>query len=198
MSSPSSEGTPQTASPCADGYGCHPRAHPVVESFANEVVQILENTPEPDDIPRRVAEAMAPMLETEDLLCDELREPDTSWYRKHVLYADPEKRFTVLALIWLPGQGTVVHGHTAWGAVGVYEGNPNVACYDCEELEGGKHSATQTKDIHCQPGDTATVRPGICDVHRIYNATESTMITVHTYGCDLVDDPDAININLSL
>ncbi len=184
--------------PCTPGdYGPHARAHPVVQQFVESVADILDST-EPDAVPDRVAEALATVLATQDLLCDELRQPGIDTYRKHVLYACPDGRFTLLALVWRPGQGTDIHGHTAWGAVGVYEGHPNVACYACAETAGGTHTATETKDVRCAPGDTAVVRPGLCDTHRIYNATDELMITLHAYGRDLVIDPDAINIHLTL
>ena len=186
------------ARPCADPrYGPHARAHPAVHAFVETLGEVLA-TAEPDAIPGRVAEALGPVLATEDLLCDELREPGAEKYRKHVLYADPAKRFTLLALVWQPGQGTDIHGHTAWGAVGVYEGNPTVVCYACEKHEGGQVTATETKNLRCKPGDTATVRPGLCDTHRICNDSASLVITLHAYGRDLIVDPDAINIHLSL
>jgi len=200
-----SDTRPCTADP---RYGTHVQAHVVVPSFAEQVDAILKeaeaaangacfDTETDAAVAARVAEAMAPLLGTPDLLCAELRATSTEKYRKHILHADPAGRFTLLALVWLPGQETVIHAHTAWGAVGVYEGEPQVTCYDCEECDG-RHVVTETKDVRCAPGDTATVRRGICDVHRIGNPTDKTMITLHAYGRDLVEDPDAINLYLSL
>ena len=186
-------------SPCATpaGYGPHPQAHEAIHRFAERVAEILQQHDGvlPVDA---VADALRPVLAVDDLLAPEHREPRADWYRKHVLFACPEGRFTLLALVWLPGQGTTIHGHTAWGAVGVYEGTPNVAVYECVESDDGTHQVTETKDIRCRRGDLATVRPGLCDVHRIYNDSDETMITLHAYGLDLVADPDAINLNLTL
>jgi predicted metal-dependent enzyme (double-stranded beta helix superfamily) len=185
--------------PCTprEGYGAHSDAHAAICEFAARVDSILDAAG--DEVPvEKIAEALQPVLAEDGLLCPDHREGAEDWYRKHVLYACPEGRFTLLALVWLPGQGTVVHGHTAWGAVGVYEGTPNVAVYACEESDDGRHEATLTKDVRCKRGDLATVRPGLCDVHRIYNDSDETMITLHAYGLDLVADPDAINLNLNL
>lgn len=181
-----------TSSPCA-GYGPHPEAHAAISAFAERMREILATSNGEDPV-ESVGEALRPVLAVKDLLAPCLRTSEEDWYCKHTLFACPEKRFTLLALVWLPGQGTVIHGHTAWGAVGVYEGSPNVAVYDCRELEDGRHEATEIKDIRCKPGDVALVRPGLEDVHRIYNATDETMITLHAYGLDLVEDPDAINL----
>ena len=183
---------PGTSGPCT-GYGPHPEAHAAISAFADRMAEIFTASNGADPV-ELVGEALKPVLAVKDLLAPCLRTPDEDWYCKHILYACPEKHFTLLALVWLPGQGTVIHGHTAWGAVGVYEGCPNVAVYDCREIEDGRHEATEIKDIRCKPGDVALVRPGLKDVHRIYNATDETMITLHAYGLDLVEDPDAINL----
>ena len=153
--------------PCAADphYGSHDKAHACVSSFAAQVDAILKDAEaaaggeafdmETDGVvAAKVADVLAPLLATPDLLCEDLRASSTEKYRKHVLYADPAGRFTLLALIWLPGQETVIHAHTAWGAVGVYEGTPQVTCYDCEERDG-RHVVTQTKDMRCAPGDMA-------------------------------------------
>ena len=187
------------ASPCADerSYGFHPEAHGAIHDYVDRVHAILDAS-EDGDVADEVAATLQDVLLVDDLLSASQREPGEAKYRKHILYACPKGRFTLLSLVWTPGQGTPVHGHTAWGAVGVYEGTPNVAVYDCEEIEDERHAVTEKKDVCCTRGDLATVRPGLCDVHRIYNDSDETMITLHTYGLDLVDDPDAINLNLTL
>ena len=68
----------------------------------------------------------------------------------------------------------------------------------CPQTDDGTHTAEETSDRQFGPGDLCAVRPGLGDVHRIYNATGTTMITLHCYGIDLVEDPDAINLNLNL
>jgi len=168
-----------------------------VKDFAWAVGTLLGSCPEAE-VAGRVAQAMKPLLAETDLLSLALREEGTESYREHILYADPAQRFTLLALIWRPGQGTPIHGHTAWGAVGIYEGTPRVETFTCREGPHGRHEARPLKDFTCAPGDLAIVQPGLEDVHRISNATSSTVITLHAYGRDLVEDPDAINLHLAL
>lgn len=188
---------PTPARPCADSrYGARTGTHPALLAYCDRVAEEIDSGTE--GIHDRVAAELRALLDTEDMLTDAQRAARDDWYSKHVLFACPEHRFTLLALVWKPGQGTVIHGHTAWGAVGVYEGTPNVAVYACRELDGGRHEAEMTKDIRCKPGDIATVRPGLKDVHRIYNDSDDVVITIHTYGCDLIEDPDAINLDLNL
>jgi predicted metal-dependent enzyme (double-stranded beta helix superfamily) len=106
-----------------------------------------------------------------------------------VLYADPDRRFTLLSLVWMPGQFTPVHGHTAWGVVGVYAGTPTEARF---ARNGG--SANQTGVYLCSPGDVATTAVGTQEMHRILNASTGKAVTLHCYGRDLLEDPCCINI----
>lgn len=200
MTDPAPAAAPTPARPCAPGddrYGLPAGGHPAVQAWADRVEAILAEH-DMHDVPEHVATALAPLLEEPELLLASQQVPDGDRYKKHRLYADPAGRFTLLALVWLPGQGTVIHGHTAWCSVGVYRGNPNVCCYDCCENDDGTHAADETSDRQFGPGDLCAVRPGLGDVHRIYNATDETMITLHAYGCDLVEDPDAINLDIHL
>ena len=43
-------------------------------------------------------------------------------YARHLVYADPDDRFSILAIVWDRGQMSPVHGHHCWCAVGVYQG----------------------------------------------------------------------------
>ena len=145
-----------------------------------------------DDLPAQVAAAMRPLLGESDWLPEDCCEPGDSCYRRHLLYTDPAGRFTVLALVWRPGQSTPVHGHSAWGAVGVYRGKPSVStyCYD------GDHGTVADAQIDCKPGDVSHVQAGVASPHRIFNASNDIAITIHTYGRDLSVDPASINILL--
>lgn len=191
------ERSASSPSPCTDdGYGARPETRAAVCAFAERIEEIIETRPR-SEIPGAVAEAMKPLLSDPELLDDAhcLCQPET--YRRHVLYADPGKRFTILSLIWRPGQVTPVHGHRAWGAVGVYEGCPNVALYDCPADENGERHPIEKSDVMCTPGDTAIVHAGWDDVHKIYNGTEERVITIHVYGRDLVEDPESINLTVA-
>jgi predicted metal-dependent enzyme (double-stranded beta helix superfamily) len=143
-------------------------------------------------VPERVAVELRQLVEQGGWLPRSCCEPGGDSYRRHLLYADPTGRFTVLAVVWQPGQGTPVHGHTAWGAVGVYQGHPSVTTYRCTD---GSPPAL-TGEHQCKPGDVCHVTPGTAEPHRVFNASDAMAITIHTYGRDLSVDPAAINIVL--
>mgnify|MGYP006282901563 CR=1 FL=1 len=145
-----------------------------------------------DRLASRVGRELRRLMAAADWLPAECRAAGADTYRRHVLYADPRGRFTVLSVVWRPGQGTPVHGHTAWGAVGVYAGTPSVANYRLV-CDGAAELACEAV---CAPGDVSCVQPGIDYPHRVCNASDDVAITVHTYGRDLTEDPASINIPL--
>src|SRR5919106_744584 len=76
----------------------------------------------PDVTAYLVGERLAPYLGAPDLLTPDQREGDPDGYRQHVLHAEPDGSFSVVALVWLPGQHTAVHDHVSWCVTGVHEG----------------------------------------------------------------------------
>lgn len=139
---------------------------------------------------QEVAAAIRELISTPDWLPEDCRVGSDECYKRHMLYADPEGRYTVMALVWRPGQASPVHGHTAWCAMGVYSGYPSTASYACND---GKNPV-QTGVHHCEPGQVVGLEPGSEEPHRVYNGSDSEVITLHTYGRDLVDEPCSINI----
>ena len=58
-----------------------------------------------------------------DLLTAELRAPRAGCYARHTIAADPAGRFTLLSIVWAPGQFSPPHAHDTWCAYAVAE-NP--------------------------------------------------------------------------
>ena len=188
-----------TTSPCdaepstaSEAYGLRPGVHAAVARFAEELAAIVESRPEGERSPG-AAECLKELLATPDLLAPEHRAGCDTDYCRHVLYADPQGRFTLLALVWQPGQQSSVHGHTAWCAMGVLEGRPQIECFDVTIDEDGQPHGTPRNSFECSPGEVCALQAGLDDVHRVGNRTDSTVISLHVYGCDLVADPQQIN-----
>ncbi len=112
-------------------------------------------------------------------------------YARKLLYSHPEGRFSVLALKWLPGACTPVHGHNAWGCVGVLDGEIGCETFAaCDEPSLAK----STGIINAKTGAVASVDPNPCGIHRLFNPTERISHTLHIYGMDLSENPCAINV----
>jgi len=174
-------------------YGLQNDTTPLMAEF----VQTLQNTIDNCQGPGTAAAAKAALrgyVCDDNLLAPVHKQGCEENYTRHLLYAAADGSCTVLALVWYPGQVTPIHGHTAWGAVGVYEGNPFCENYDTAPNEHGAIQLRSEMKLRLQSGDVATVRPGIDDVHRIGNDTQQRVITIHIYGRDLVAEPTSLNI----
>lgn len=177
----------------ATGYGLQPGTTPLMAEFARTLQDAIDHCPGHGAAAAAKA-ALRGYVCDPALLAPVHKQGDDENYRRHLLYAAPDGSCTVLALVWLPGQLTPIHGHTAWGAVGVYEGNPFCENFDHCSNEHGAMSLRSKMKLRLQGGDLATVRPGIDDVHRIGNDTRRRAITIHVYGRDLLAEPGKLNI----
>lgn len=91
-------------------------------ALVREIRTVVDRGLAPDLTAYLVGERLAPHLGTPDLLTPEQREGDPDRYRQHVLHAEPDGSFSVVALVWLPGQETAIHDHVSWCVAGVHEG----------------------------------------------------------------------------
>ncbi|WP_052406726.1 cysteine dioxygenase family protein [Allokutzneria albata] len=128
-----------------------------------------------------VAEALRGLLGSGDVLRPEHMEPAPDGYRQHVVHVDPLSRFSVVSLVWLPGQQTPVHDHVCWCVVGVLRGREEEICYELDEA-GVPH---QRSTSHNAPGEVCWLVPPKGDVHRVRNDGDSLAVSIHVYGADI-------------
>lgn len=123
-----------------------------------------------------VADALRTHLPSADILTPDQRRGDPDRAVGHVLHAEHDGSFSILALIWRPGQTTRIHDHITWCVVGVLAGVEHEELFD-EDL-----NAVGVRDSH--PGDVSGFAPP-GDIHRILNNTTETAISLHIYGTDV-------------
>lgn len=126
-----------------------------------------------------VAAALTPYLGAADLLTPEQRQGDPERYRQHLLHVADDGAFSLVALVWLPGQATPVHDHICWCVVGVHEGDEEELRY---RLERGSLSRTE-RLINARGEVSVALPPG--DIHLVRNAGDDVAISLHVYGADL-------------
>ena len=63
-----------------------------------------------------VAERLRRHLPRPDLLTDEQRLGSPDGYRSHTLHVEPDGSFSIVDLVWRPGQLTRIHDHITWCA----------------------------------------------------------------------------------
>jgi len=106
-------------------------------------------------------------------------------YARHLLYADPADRFSLMCLVWRPGQGTPIHDHPSWGVLGVLHGRIRFVNYAHDEIEGHR-CLVPVETIIASAGSVGTVFPPMVDIHRMENASKDDLaVTIHCYGCEI-------------
>ena len=115
------------------------------------------------------------------VLTEEQRRGDPETYRSHPLYIEPDGSFSIVALVWRPGQVTPIHDHVTWCVFGVIQGIEYEELFALDEQRGclvpAGESANETGEV------SGFAPPG--DIHRVRNAGDTTAISIHVYGTDV-------------
>jgi DNA-binding GntR family transcriptional regulator/predicted metal-dependent enzyme (double-stranded beta helix superfamily) len=152
--------------------------------FAEQIQAILSG-PNPSEAALRVAENLPRLLRNPRFLNPEQRESSSHSYRRHLLYVDPEGRFSVLAIVWEAGQTTPAHDHPCWSVMGVYAGELRETCYRRLNGPDGTPRLIPTGVTHYQRGDVTYLDLLGQNLHRFDNPTNDVAISVHIYGSDV-------------
>jgi len=144
-----------------------------VEDLAARVRPLLDDTAAVAAAVQRAAP------DPRDLLDPEQRRGRADGYTQHVLYVEPDRSFSIVGLVWQPGQKTPVHDHVCWCVVAVVQGEEHETLY---ERRGGRLVPASTT---CNgPGSVSACEPP-GDIHRVSNAGDEVAISLHVYGADV-------------
>jgi predicted metal-dependent enzyme (double-stranded beta helix superfamily) len=128
-----------------------------------------------------VARELERHLPSPSILSAEQRRGDPDRYLSHVLHTEPDGSFSIIALVWRPGQTTPIHDHVTWCVFGVVQGIEHEELSVLDEdngclVEAGT-SANGTGEV------SGFAPPG--DIHRVRNAGDEVAISIHVYGTDV-------------
>ena len=123
-----------------------------------------------------VAEELRRHLPGPEVLTAEQRLGSPDGYRTHLLHVEPDGSFSVIALVWRPGQITRIHDHLTWCVFGVIQGVEHEELFDADlNLIGESDNPVGDVSGFAPPGD----------IHRVHNTTGETAISIHVYGTDV-------------
>ena len=109
------------------------------------------------------------------------RRGDPARYRSHLLHTEPDGSFSVLAMVWLPGQVTPVHDHVTWCVFGVLQGVEYEELYTVSP--DGSHLTEVGTSQNLAGEVSGFAPPG--DIHRVRNCGDTVAISLHVYGADI-------------
>ena len=115
-------------------------------------------------------------LPTPEVLTPAQRLGSPEDYRAHNLHVEPDGSFSIVALVWRPGQITRIHDHVTWCVFGVVQG------VEREELFDADLNVIGSSENHV--GDVSGFAPP-GDIHRVHNTGDETAISIHVSGTDV-------------
>ncbi|MDG4850005.1 cysteine dioxygenase family protein [Peribacillus frigoritolerans] len=157
------------------------------KNFVHDMTVLVERSQDDNECVVEAERLVGKLIQSHSWLPAEKRRPSEEGYSRHPLYCDPEDRFEVIALVWMPGQKTNLHDHDdTWGAEGVVVGQVKVTNYvRLEELSGGKIVKLQhTDSIVVKEQKTGKLLPP-ADCHILEGVGDKPAITIHVYGKQL-------------
>ena len=146
----------------------------------SELAAAVRGVVDPDARWAETAELVAAQLRrhlpTPEVLTPEQRLGSADGYRSHTLHVEPDGAFSIIGLVWRPGQLTRIHDHLTWCVFGVIAGVEHEDLFDADlNLIGESDNRTGDVSGFAPPGD----------IHRVHNTGDSTAISIHIYGTDV-------------
>jgi predicted metal-dependent enzyme (double-stranded beta helix superfamily) len=154
------------------------QAHPAIElsELLDGIRTAVGRRASRSETAELVAEQLRRHLPSADVLTAEQRLGSPDAYRSHVLHVEPDGSFSIVALVWRPGQITRIHDHRTWCVFGVIQGVEHEELFDADLNPIGR------SDNHV--GDVSGFAPP-GDIHRVHNTAGTTAISIHVYGTDV-------------
>ncbi|TDD17159.1 cysteine dioxygenase family protein [Nonomuraea diastatica] len=150
---------------------------PGLDPLVSGISEIVAREPAPRDTAHTVADLLRDRLPGLDILTPEERAGSPDGYVSHVLHARED--FSVVAVVWRPGQFTGIHDHVAWCTFGILSGIENETLY----RDMGDHLVEIGRAAN-RPGEVSGFAPP-GDIHMVRNTSEEVGVSLHVYGADV-------------
>lgn len=177
--------------------GAEYEMHPEFERFIATMDVLVEGESDPHVIAEGTGQALGRLLGFPEFLEDRFRVPDENGYRQYVVHVHPQGLYSIVSLVWLPGQSTPIHDHRCWCVVGVLEGREQESRYTLHHQDGVEW-LVEGKGTYFTPGDVCVLVPPDEDIHRVGNADQSATISMHIYGANIAEVGTSINRRFDL
>jgi predicted metal-dependent enzyme (double-stranded beta helix superfamily) len=135
-----------------------------------------------------IAEALAPFLGKQDLLAGTPCPCSPARYVRHLLHEDMANGWAMVALAWMPGQASPVHGHRTWCALGVHQGWLEERYFSL--ARGLPVLGTR---VPRAVGSTSAGPADITLIHQLANVSAEPALSIHVYGVAYDGMGDGVN-----
>lgn len=156
-----------------------------IAALAACIDDLRTHTTEPSDLARSVGAVLRLALLDPHLLTDSQRRPSLEGYAQHLLHVAPDRGFSIVSLVWLPGQATPIHDHVSWCVVGVYSGLETECRYRLWSERTGDQFLAEDGEHVAEPGQVTVLVPPDEDIHRVACGSTDVTVSIHVYGADI-------------
>jgi predicted metal-dependent enzyme (double-stranded beta helix superfamily) len=127
----------------------------------------------------RVVAALRGRLPGPGLLSADKLAGDPNGYQCHLVHAEPDGSFSIVVMVWRPGQQTTIHDHLTWCCTAVLAGT------EYEEVYALRGDHLEVIGRNANPDGTVSgfAPPG--DIHRVTNIGDTVAVSLHVYGTDI-------------
>jgi len=158
------------------------RRHPPADPLSELMAAMAEACSGPVDIMgARIRTALRVAAAYPGLLTAGLRAPHADCYARHTIASDPAGRFTLLSIVWAPGQFSPPHAHHAWCAYAVVDHTLTETLFT---FDAARNTAVPSSAALRQPGYACFAPAGLEQIHRLGNAGDVPAISIHAYGVE--------------
>ena len=123
--------------------------------------------------------AMAALLAADDPIPTEAKASLDGAAVGNLLYADPDGRFHILAVVFPEGTSSGVHHHGCWGVIGYLEGGDEETRYRALADSGDSAELEEKSRYVWHQGDITHLLPPDDGWHRVRNPGPGTGVSIH-------------------
>lgn len=158
----------------------HTEFGPETSPTLKALVAGLANAAPTNDTPQQelVTAALDKAAAAHGWLPIERRRANHDRYARHLIYSDPRGRFSVLVIVWAPGQASPIHTHRVWSGVAVCEGTLTETIYN--DPKGSNPPVVARHDR--RPAGSSRFYPADRSLHQITNRSAKNAVSLHVYG----------------
>lgn len=124
------------------------------------------------------------------LVEEQYLQPSEDHYARHLLHRDPDGRYSVLVMVWAPGQGTPLHDHNGkWCVECVYQGRNRVTSFEKLREDDARDDVVffeKRNEVVSGFADAGALIPPY-EYHILHNDFDEKMVTLHVYDQELLE-----------
>jgi len=158
-----------------------------------DLIAGLDDAVAASDDPTRCRQVMEVLIRTfssgAPILDASMCTPSKDGYARRLLHRHPHGAYSVVVMVWGPGQGTPLHDHAGtWCVECVSQGSIKVTNFRREanlDSEAGILDFTEAQSQMAGVGEAGKLIPPF-EYHIIENPGTETAVTVHVYGGEIL------------